>query len=317
MKIQDGDSFGIVTACHKGDYHFVKATLASIKHFCPNVPICVIVDGDLDVSEIVAIYDPYILRTSEVSDSKIRELCSGSPRAKNFAMWFGPFDRYIWLDSDAIIWGDVVSALNWQDDEDFIVFWPVPQEAAHKSWLTHYYFDIELLQLYDPQFQWEWNPYFSAGAFACRKNAISLDDWLRCESWYLELPQLFSFLSFPDQGIINYLVFSLNQRGKLKLGQQDLQWIPSHRGFQETVRKFHPQGWLLPAQVESPYIIHFCGKKPYIHDPRSYSKPFSLARLQHYRYQRPGNFFSQIKNIAQEEINVVLSKVKKKLSSDG
>jgi lipopolysaccharide biosynthesis glycosyltransferase len=229
-------------------------------------------------------------------------------------MWCGPFERYIWLDSDAIIWGDIVSALNWQDNEDYIVFWPTLQEAAHKSWLTHYYFDIELLQLYDPQFQWEWNPYFSAGAFACRRGAIPFDEWLNCESWLLEYPKIFAFW---DQGIHNYLAFSLNQRGKLKLGQQDLQWIPEHRGVRETMRKFNPQGWQLPAQVESPYILHFCGKKPYIYDPRSYSKPFSLARLQHYRYKLPGKLFSQIKNIAQEEMNIVLSKVKQKLSSGG
>ena len=308
MKIQENESFGIVTACHKGDYHFVKATLASIKHFCPNVPICVIVDGDLDVSEIVDIYHPYILRVNEIDDSQMKNLCSG--RSKLAAMWCGPFERYIYLDSDAIIWGDVVSALNWQDDEDFIVFWPVPQEAAHKSWLTHYYFDIELLQLYDPQFQWEWNPYFCSGAFASRRGAIPFDEWLKCESWRLKYPHLFSWTN--DQGILNYLVFSLSQQGKLKLGQQDLQWIPEHRGVKQTVTKFNPQGWSLPTQVESPYILHFCGKKPYIHDPRSYSKPFSLARLQHYQYSMPGKMFSQIKNIAQEEINIVLSKIKRK-----
>ncbi|NEO01287.1 MAG: hypothetical protein F6K50_39555 [Moorea sp. SIO3I7] len=219
-----------MTACHAGDYHFVKATCASVRHFLPNVPLCVIVDGDLNVDELIETYNPYIIRTSEIEDYELRTYCSGSPRSKHLAMWLGPFERYVYLDSDAIFWGDVIASLKWEDDEDFIVFWNKPTEPAHNSWLSHFYFDIDILKLYDPEFEWKWNPYFSAGSFASRRVAISFEDFKRCESWRSEYPNLFSWTT--DQGILNYLVFSLIQRGKLKLGRQYLQWIPAHRGIQ-------------------------------------------------------------------------------------
>ena len=36
----------------------------------------------------------------------MRKLISGNDRAKLAAMWEGPFEYYVWLDSDAIVWGD-------------------------------------------------------------------------------------------------------------------------------------------------------------------------------------------------------------------
>lgn len=312
MKLEGRDSFGVVTACYEGDYHFVKATCASIKHFCPDIPICVIVDGDFNVDELIDIYHPYILRTNEVEDREMRKLCSGNNRSKLLAMWLGPFDRFIYLDADAIFWGDVVSKLDWSKDKDFIIFWEKSTAIAHRSWLSNFYFDIDTLQLYDPSFDWELNPYFCSGAFAARKNAISFDDWMRCESWRKENPQLFSWTK--DQGIMNYLVFSLSQSSQLTLGIQDLQWIPIHKGIEETVKELGIRGYMLPSDVEKPHVLHFCGKKPYVYDYRSYSRPFTLCRLQHYRYVFPGMPIIQRKKILEVEFNSITGKIRSKLS---
>ena len=46
MKVQA--PFGFVTGCHAGDKFMVGATLASIRRYCPDVPICLTVDGDFD-----------------------------------------------------------------------------------------------------------------------------------------------------------------------------------------------------------------------------------------------------------------------------
>jgi hypothetical protein len=272
--------FGIVTACHKSDYFMVKATCASIRHFCGEVPICVVVDGNFDVSELRRIYNARILRTTELRNRRMRELCSGSRRSKLAAMWCGPFERFIYLDADAMFWGDVLSALKWHD-EDFIVFWEKTREPVHRSWLSHFYFDVDILLTYDPQFQWQLNAYFSSGAFASRRDAVSFDDWMRVESWRQQHPNLFSFTR--DQGILNYLVFSLSQRGQLNVGRQDLQWIPVHRGISETVNRFPANFLKLPVQVEEAWVIHFCGRKPLLSNPRTYSRPFTVARLDHHR----------------------------------
>jgi hypothetical protein len=41
--------FGFVTGCHAGDKFMVQATLASMRHYSPDVPVCLVVDGDFDV----------------------------------------------------------------------------------------------------------------------------------------------------------------------------------------------------------------------------------------------------------------------------
>ena len=84
----------------------VQATLASMRHYCPNMPICLTVDGDFDVSDLEKECDLIVLRVSELPSEGMRNLVSGNGRAKLAAMWEGPFDFYVWLDSDAIVWGD-------------------------------------------------------------------------------------------------------------------------------------------------------------------------------------------------------------------
>jgi len=101
--------FGFVTGCHAGDKFMVQATLASMRYYCPAVPICLVVDGAFDVSDLESEYDLLVLRVPELRSNKMRTLMSGNYKAKLAAMWEGPFEHYVWLDSDAIVWGDFIA----------------------------------------------------------------------------------------------------------------------------------------------------------------------------------------------------------------
>ena len=191
MKVQA--PFGFVTGCHAGDKFMVQATLASMRHYCPDVPICLTVDGDFDVSDLEREYDLIVLRVSELSSETMRNLVSGSGRAKLAAMWEGPFEFYVWLDSDAIVWGDFTPQV--RTDVDFQIFWSeisIPADATEiPPWLPHFYFDPSKLKRFDPEFDWRGHAYFSSGAFACRRNAIPFEKWLEAEFWGRETPGLF------------------------------------------------------------------------------------------------------------------------------
>src|SRR5689334_20807934 len=104
MKVQA--PLGFVTGCHGGDKFLVQATLASMRYYCPTVPICLVVDGEFDVSDLEKEYELIVLRISELASEEMRNLLSGNGRAKLAAMWEGPFEFYVWVDSDAIVWGD-------------------------------------------------------------------------------------------------------------------------------------------------------------------------------------------------------------------
>ncbi len=118
MKVQA--PFGFVTGCHAEDKFMVQATLASMRHYCPNVPICLTVDGDFDVLDLEKQYGLIVLRVSELPSIEMRKLLCGSYCAKLAAIWEGPFERYVWLDSDAIVWGDLTAQI--RTDVDFQIF---------------------------------------------------------------------------------------------------------------------------------------------------------------------------------------------------
>jgi hypothetical protein len=273
--------FGFVTACHPGDKHMVGATLASMKFYCPDMPICLIADGDVDVSDLESEYDLIVLRIDELPSREMSQMITGSYLAKLAAMWEGPFEFYIWVDSDAIIWGNIINQV--RTDLDFQIFWPevsIPVDADEvPPWLAHYYFNLEQLHDFDPDFEWRGYPYFSAGVYACRRNVISFEQWKDVGQWEERVPGLFKF---GDQGILNYMVLAKSQRNEIKMTWSDLQWVRScdHEGL---ISDSGGAGWNLPKKVGKPMVLHFCGRKPYTFARNCYTRPFTVARLEHHR----------------------------------
>jgi hypothetical protein len=113
----------------------------------------------------------------------MRKVIARGFHAKHAAMWEGLFEFYVWVDSDAIVWGDFTPQV--RTDVDFQMFWSEISVASDvvetPSWLSHFYFDPKKLQRFDPGFNWRGNSYFSVGVFGCRRNAISFPNWLKAE----------------------------------------------------------------------------------------------------------------------------------------
>src|SRR6476469_9569043 len=126
----------------------VQATLASMRHYCPDVPICLTVDGDFDASDLEREYDLIVLRVPELASETMQNLVSGSGCAKLAAMWEGPFVFYVWLESDAIVGGDFTRQV--RTEVDFQIFWSessIPADATEiPRWLPHFYFDPSKLK---------------------------------------------------------------------------------------------------------------------------------------------------------------------------
>lgn len=288
----------------------VGATLASIRHYCPDVPICLTVDGECDVSDLEELYDLIVLRIVDLPSQEMRDLISGSYRAKLAPMWEGPFEHYVWLDSDAIVWGDFTSEI--RTDIDFQIFWPeisIPEDAAEvPSWLAHFYFNLDKLQQFDPDFEWRGHPYFSAGVYACRRNVITYEEWLEMESWDSQVPG--GIFKFGDQGILNYLVLAKGQRGQIKTVRTDLQWARSF-GLRMLKQECAGSGWKFPRIENKPRILHFCGSKPYTFNLRCYCRPFTIARLVHHR--RSHSYLGAWLAIFREDGKVLWSKLLGKL----
>jgi hypothetical protein len=277
--------FGFVTGCHAGDKFMVQATLASMRYYCPAVPICLVVDGAFDVSDLVKEYNILPLRVADLPSPEVRKVVEGNYKAKLAAMWEGPFERYVWLDSDAIVWGDFTSQIRM--DVDFQIFWSeisIPPDATEiPAWLPHFCFDPLKLHEFDPDFEWRGKAYFSSGAFGCRRNAIPFELWDRTESWARQSPGLFAW---GEMGMLNYVVYAMAQRNQLKIAVSDLQHISGHHGIDELKQDCAGSNWHFPKTIRRPRVAHFCGRKPFLFDRQAYSRPFTIARLEHHRHYR-------------------------------
>jgi hypothetical protein len=238
----------------------------------------------------------------------MRNLVRANGRAKLAAMWEGPFDFYVWVDSDAIVWGDFTPEV--RTDVDFQIFWSeisIPQDAREiPPWLTHFYFDPRKLRRFDAGFNWRGNAYFCSGAFACRREVVPFDKWMEAESWGKETPGLFG--DFYEQPLLNYFVHSMTQRGEINSAMSNLQDAWGHHGVDELKEDCADSNWHFPKRIRRPRVAHFCGRKPFLFDRHAYSLPFAIARLEHHRRRR-SNLGAWLA-ILNEEARVLLGKVK-------
>jgi hypothetical protein len=112
--------------------------------------------------------------------------------------------------------------------------------------------------------------------------------------------------------MLNYHVHSMSQRAEIKTARSDLQHIRDHHGEQELVQDCRNGEWCFPKAIERPRVLHFCGRKPFLFDRKAYSKPFTIARLEHYRKQQ-GNS-SAWRGVLNEECRRVAIKLKGRLA---
>lgn len=302
--------FGFVTGCHTGDLVLASATLATMSYYCPDIPICLVVDGSVDVSGLIETYKVQPLFVSDLKCRKMRELVQGNPRAKLAAMWEGPFEHYVWLDSDAIVWGDIRPLVTTK--ADFQVFSEKihgrqQQDESEMDAFSHFYFDPRRIGSFAGDFDWEIGTYFCTGVFGARRNAIPFDLWMEVEHFRKIDPKA---ISLNDQGTLNVLVNLLNQRSKLSVVFQGFQQIPHEHGLGTLADDLAGCGLQLPRQIDDPRFVHFCGVKPYLQYGFTRHRAHLLARLQHHRMS--GNSLSAFR-IIQEESKLFLNRIRKKL----
>ncbi|MDM3850553.1 MAG: hypothetical protein PT119_11345 [Aphanizomenon gracile PMC627.10] len=300
-------TFGIVTACHKADYFMVKATCASIRRFLPDIPICVIIDGDFSVAELQKLYNVQTLYTSEFKNQTLRIICPGSPRAKLAAIWESPFEQFLCVDSDIIFWGDVLSKID-LNNYDFISLTNWKSSLSDKKNIEHYLFNTDEISEIDPDFNWLDRPFFCAGAFACKKNCLNVDEYIALEEFSKKHPGVFSF---AEQGIFNYMVMKAWDKGNIELTSSDLQYIVGDHSHELTKQKFITPFFNPPEKTTNPTLVHFCGVKPLLQNINSYSYAFTVFRLFHYRNLYGNNLYGNILSIIKiilEEIEIFKNK---------
>jgi len=141
------DDFGVVIACHAGDYFLAKGCCASIRYFLGNVPICLIVDGRLSARRLQELQGVRVITRDSVADATLRGRSFGYGLTKMVAFWLSPWKHFLYLDADTVVWGNVLKFASF-DRADMVV--DRPRFDYSNDFISANFFDIDGVERHFP-----------------------------------------------------------------------------------------------------------------------------------------------------------------------
>ncbi len=266
--------FGIIVACCNYDYLFAKGCVASIRHFLGDVPIALIVDGDVSTTLLEKTYSVKVIRKETVALKSLRDRSFGMGLTKMVAFWESPWENFLYLDADTVIWGDM---LKHADFENFDFISDIVRDQLTDQHISSYFFDIDRINQFFPTFRWQdyRNYYFCTGAFFAKKNVFSIEEYMEILDLVDREPNLF-FVG--EQGFLNLMMCRAAAEGRIRLGQASLEFLVPDYSTQTAAQLFpvdHPN----PTYDKAGIVIHWCGhKKPTLFAPNVYTDPMTFCR---------------------------------------
>ncbi len=259
--------FGVLVPAKSEHLHWVRGTCASVRHFMGETPICVILDGDEFPEDLGS--QVLVVRREDVEPPELRDLSFGSLRAKNTALWASPFDTFLLVDADAVVWGDM------RVHADFERFDFVLDRGGVEPLRS--VMDVELVETHFPDFDARGHArdYVNSGAFFGRKGALDLERYLEIVRTAQRVPGMFS----GSQGALNFLVFSASDAGEIRVDQRELQVMTGRSTREDVVRRFAFVD-SEPRVIGDPVVLHWVeSPKPRVRERgRDYFEPMTFFR---------------------------------------
>jgi hypothetical protein len=187
------------------------ALMNSIRAYDPDTPVILIPydDNYHEVAQIlgdrfgVSVYDP--LDFIESLSIRLRDVFGDAffARPNQFrkqACWFGPFDEFIYIDTDIVVFEKIADTLNYLSEYDFICC-----DYQHAGGITNVFTSTVLT---DGAFQeHDLQDIFNGGFWGSRKGVITETDLYETFQECAAHPEYFDFSQkTSDQPIINYMM---------------------------------------------------------------------------------------------------------------
>lgn len=285
------ESFGIVLTTYIGDFYLTKGLLASIKKFAPELPICIIQDGDFPLDGVLTCYNiTHVIKKADVKNDFLRDNCMGSRCSNLIAFFESPFDKFLYLDSDLVLWGNILKHIK-LDDFDFIH--NEPHEPYTEKIYKGQYFDYDNLFEHTEYFDWKKCHFFNSGVVISKRNIFDFDE-------FKEIIQLWKhnkkLLPTDPQSILNVLAFRNKLKDKIKVGEAHLQTVVPVINKQEleTIFSFSANE---PVVIKDT-VIHWAGIKPLMMNkdkvfiaPERYFRKLHLKNIRSMWYYLPLPYF--------------------------
>ena len=245
---------GVVILVWAGDVYLAKACCASVRQSLGDIPITLLVDGAAtDTRDLERLHGVRRLVLQEVASDEEARLCSGTSWAKLLLFWMSPYERFLCLDADTIVWGDVRLYAT-LDQLDFIAAFHAQSRTAFQTpeEIQNSVFDADAILKLDPTLNWRGQEFANCGVFFARRGVFpktQLMDLRRMDCWRCY-----------EQGLLNYLRWQALPGGVPRMGGHRVQLFPA-----ETTCL--PADRFLPRNQSQPVIIHWMGKKPKLGRP--------------------------------------------------
>jgi len=241
---------GVIILVSAGDVYLAKACCASIRQAMGNIPITLLVDGPkTNTAEVERLPNVHRLLAQNLMDGETARLCTGF-WVKLLIFWQSPYERFLYLDADTLVWGDVRAYAEF-DQYDFIAGFDFnrPRLMQTPEDVQRYVFDTDFIRKLDPALDWRGQELANNGVFFARRGVFS-------QARLLELRQMSGWRCY-EQGVLNYLRWRAMREGRPRVSGQRLQVFPA-----ETT--YRPEDRFLPRDRRHPAIIHWICKKPKI-----------------------------------------------------
>lgn len=221
-------------------------------------PICVLLDGKKALRDLEATYRVLVVYQGEIEHRGLREL-RGSTTAKLAALWVAPFETFLFLDADTVVWGNVRQLADLARF-DFVVDSPMDPSRALTSVMNP-----DAVSRHFPDF----DPHrylgrcFNSGAFFARRGVLELDRYLELARFSWRHQGVF----IADQGLLNFMLFSGLDTETLRIDQREVQVLVADLGPDEFVERFSFADGK-PEVSDAPAVIHWVGSpgKPTMRD---------------------------------------------------
>jgi len=265
--------FGIIVICCNQDYSFAKGVCASIRYFLGDVPICLLVDGDFSVADAQAAYGVEVINRQNMKSDLLKQRSFGWGVTRMIAFWESPFKKFLIVDADVAVWGNVLKYMNFQDYDVII---DKPCYGYSDTAVNEYFFDTAAMARFFPDFQWRDRPFVCPAVLFGTRDIFSLDEYEKILDFLDEHPGVFKY---GDMGFLNFMLFRAKDEGRLRLGEADMQFLVPDFDRQLVKQRFAMEQQVPAPQAEDATVIHWCGPKPTVFTNKTYADPMKFFRL--------------------------------------
>jgi hypothetical protein len=272
-------ALGVTISCYRGDVPLLHGCLASLREHLPDIPVCLVKHGAFDTTVLGRLYGVTTLEQAD-THPELSRFSYGYGLTKMVAFWHAPFERFIHLDPDTVVWGDPFKGL---PVGDYDLIYNEPHEEITPAIQRQQYFDPDRVFPALSDFGWRGCPYFNTGVFVARRGIFDLEQYLALLRFEREHPGSF----FQDQGLLNFMAFERVADARIRAREWPFQVVVPLHSTDVLNARFRIVAGRPALDPDDRRIIHWAGPKPLVRQPIGFDAPMTHYRLKHLARAQP------------------------------